>query len=790
MSSASKRTPVSKSSPCRICGGDHKCSTGDDGLYFCGRESGEVAGFRNLKPSKNDPQFCLYRELDEKPTKPVRVKVLRMDWGEQNRGYLSSFDDKAKVALARVLGLPIEVFSTLAIGACPVDSEGPCWTFPECNASGKVIGVSKRFLQPNKDGSARKKMFPATNRGLTLPTGWREKSGALNIVEGPTDTLAMIAADLCCIGRPSNKAGGELLDELLRDWPADRAIVVWGENDARPDPKDKTKTLWPGKEGMELVAGNLAARLARPILTAMPPNGAKDCRDWLVVKAKDVGWVEAGKALVAATQPESAKPIEPPPPVSRFTLTDYGNCQRLVDRHGKDARNTPSHGGWLMWVGGRWESDGTGEIVRRAKETVRYIYVEASKETTTLGREQMAKHAFHSESARRIHAMIDLAKSEPGVAIRSEELDAKPWLLNCPNGTLNLQSGKLYAHRREDLLTKLCPTIYEPAARCPIWENALMAIFPRDPENRTAGGNEHLIGYIRRLFGLCLTGCIENILPIFWGGGANGKSSILNTVRAVIGDDYAMQAPANFLMEKQFDNHPTELADLHGKRLVIATETKQNRRIDESLIKQLTGGERVRARRMRQDFFEFDPTHKLILCTNHRPRVSESDDGIWRRLALIPFLVKFWNPDRNEFGPDYLRQDKNLMGRLVAEFPGILAWMVRGCLEWQASGLGTPPEVEQQTAGYRAEEDVIGTFLTERVIIGNSGCESLKDVYAFYRQWCEQTRERFSSSRQFAADLRRRGHKVENGTGNKVNCLGFLLKRSMATTLDEIAEGE
>lgn len=766
--SPEKLTPVSKAHPCRVCGGDHKCSTGDGGLLICGRRSGDVVGFTHLGESK-DPQFHLYRPEGEDRPAPRKRKAT--DWEERAAGFAAEFDAKARQKLAAALGVPEGVLALLpGLGANRRDAEGPCWTFPERDGAGRAIGLNRRFL---KDG--KKKFVAGGNRGLTLVEGWRDRPGAVYLVEGASDVLALTAAGLAAVGRPNNTAGALHLATALNDWPADRPVVVVGENDRKADGR------WPGKEGAEQLAAALAAKLNRAVAVAFPPDGAKDARAWLVARAKAADWPAAGREFAAAL---TATPVAPPPP-PKFPLTDYGNAQRLAARHGRDLRYAPQLGGWYVWDGARWEADRTGEIVRRAKDTVRAIYAEAAEERSADRRELVARHAFNSEGIRRIYGMVDLTQSEPGVAVSTDQMDHDPWLLNCPNGTVDLRTGEIRQHRREDLLTKLCPIAYDAAAECPLWLRTLALIFPVDPADPAAGGNEHLIGYVRRLLGLCLTGRVESILPIFWGGGANGKSTILNTVRAVLGGGYAMQAPPNFLMAKNNDNHPTELADLYGQRLVIATETRQNRRIDEALIKQLTGGERVRARRMRQDFFEFDPTHKLILCTNHRPRVSESDEGIWRRLALIPFAVRFWNPDRKgEFGLDHLRQDKQLPDRLAAEHPGILRWMVAGCLEWQANGLGTPPEVEQQTAEYRADEDVIGQFLAERVEVGNAGYAEFKDVYAAYRAWSEQADERSLSSRQFAADLRRRGHRVERGSGNKMVCHGFRL----GATAEEAAD--
>src|SRR5262249_47330418 len=189
----------------------------------------------------------------------------------------------------------------------------------------------------------------------------------------------------------------------------------------------------------------------------------------------------------------------------------------------------------------------------------------------------------------------------------------------------------------EDYLTKLCPTEYNPEATCPVFLRFLDALF---------GSNAELIVFIQRLLGCCLSGDIsEQVLPIFWGTGANGKSTLLNAVMEAMGEDFAMKASADMLMTSRGERHPTELAQLFGKRLVVASESSEGRRLNEALIKDLTGGEPIRARRMREDFWEFKPTHKVILVTNHKPEVRGRDAGIWRRLRLVPFMLRFWDPN-------------------------------------------------------------------------------------------------------------------------------------------------
>jgi putative DNA primase/helicase len=343
--------------------------------------------------------------------------------------------------------------------------------------------------------------------------------------------------------------------------------------------------------------------------------------------------------------------------------------------------------------------------------------------------------ALKSEDAKRINAMLDLTRSEPGIPILSDHLDSDPWLFNCPNGTLDLRGGTLREHRREDLITKLCPTPYDPDAKCPVFEKFIDAIFDQD---------EELILFVHRLLGRCVSGDVsEHLLPIFWGGGENGKSTLVEALLYVMGKDYAMKANQDLLMQPKGERHATERAQLFGMRLVVASETSEGGQLNEALVKDLTGGERIRARRMRENFWEFNPTHKLLFITNHKPVIRGSDRGIWRRLRLVPFTVSFWNPEDpanagKDLPPDK-KQDKKLGDKLKAEAPGILAWLVRGCRGWLRDGLPLPDKVKVATEDYRAGEDRLQHFIEERCVVGDPANFRVRrgNLYRAYQRWCE-----------------------------------------------------
>ena len=344
--------------------------------------------------------------------------------------------------------------------------------------------------------------------------------------------------------------------------------------------------------------------------------------------------------------------------------------------------------------------------------------------------------ALKSESRERIAAMLALAKSE--LAVTPDMFNRDPMLLNCPNGTLDLRTGTLREHRREDYITKLCPTTFDPAATCPQWEKFLATIL-----------SPAVADYMRRSIGYCLTGDVrEQILTFWWGAGSNGKSVLKEVILHILGADYAGPAPDGLLITRRGEQHPTEMAKLFGQRFVIAAETQEGSRLDEAKVKRLTGGDKITGRRMREDFWDFDPTHKLVILSNHKPRIVGTDEGIWRRVLLIPFPSKFWDPDKpaqpGEDRDPRFRADKQLLAKLKTEAPGILAGAVRGCLEWQREGLQPPAEVIAATEQYRAEQDLVAEFLGERCTLTGNKYDRIRsgELFATFQKWADAAGER------------------------------------------------
>lgn len=427
------------------------------------------------------------------------------------------------------------------------------------------------------------------------------------------------------------------------------------------------------------------------------------------------------------------------PPPGGEHLTDLGNAKRLVGRHGRDLHYCHLWGKWLVWDDKRWRTDETGTIVRLATETVQSIYAEAAACPIAEKREAIARWAHKSEQEARIRAMIALATSEAGVPILPSILDRDPWSINSLSGTINLRTGVLREHRREDLITKLAPTKYDPDAPAPRWEAFLQRIM---------GNNAGMIRYLQRAIGYALTGTTqEQVLFFLYGTGENGKTTFLNAILDTMGLDYSKQAPPGLLMVKKYEAHPTELADLFGVRFVSTVEVESGKLLAEALVKQLTGGDRIKARRMREDFWEFDPTHKIFLAANHRPAIRGADHAIWRRIRLIPFNVVIPEQER----------DRQLAWKLKEEAPGILAWAVRGCLKWQAQGLQDPAEVLAATAAYKQEMDLLGDFLTECCVVRQGARAAAGALYEVYINWCKKNGESALSQKSLSIRLRERG---------------------------------
>ncbi len=455
-------------------------------------------------------------------------------------------------------------------------------------------------------------------------------------------------------------------------------------------------------------------------------------------------------------------------------LTDLGNADRFAKQHAGIVRYCGKLRMAFVWDGTRFRPDENGEVIQLAKKTVRSLYAEAANEADDDKRKAIGKHARNSESRSRIEAIFAIARSEHEIAVRPEELDSDPWLFNVLNGTIDLRTGELRPHDPKDLITKIAPVEFDPGAQCPMWLEIL---------DRIMGGNEALIGYLQRVFGYALTGSVqEQVLFIFFGSGANGKTVLIQVIISMMGD-YARPAAPNLLLKTKQDQHPTAQADLMGARFIASMEIEKGRSFSESLVKQLTGGDKVKARFICKDFVSFDPTFKIVIACNHLPTVGSQDEGIWRRLRKVPFLVTIPPAE----------QDKNLTQKLKVELSGILAWAVRGCLEWQKNGLQEPPEVINATDEYRADEDVLAEFLLARCEKDALARTYMKDLYAEYKRWCEMTSAEPLNQKLFGMALDERGIRKDR-TRDGIVRIGIKLKAlstpATGNGLSDILQGE
>ncbi len=415
-----------------------------------------------------------------------------------------------------------------------------------------------------------------------------------------------------------------------------------------------------------------------------------------------------GAAVKPSTQPDPDQP--------KFNLTDLGNAERLVHNCGCDILYCHVWKSWLIWDGKRWNVDKSDRIKQLAKDVVRSIYAEAELVSDSSKRREIAKHAIKSESSRSLTAMVSLAESE--VPIRPEDLDQNPWLFNCENDTLDLQTGKLRAHKREDYITKMTPVAYHPEATHQLWDEFL---------DRVLDGDQELISFFQRAIGYSLTGLTdEQCLFILHGLGANGKTTFLQVVSEIMAD-YSMQTPTETLLVKGKGAIPNDVARLKGARFVTASEAEAGQRLAENLIKQMTGGDKISARFLHQEYFDIKPSHKLFLGTNHKPEIKGTDHAIWRRIRLIPFEVTIPETER----------DPKMLEKLLTEAVGILAWGVEGCRRWRTEGLVMPIAVKKATEGYRSEMDVIAQFVEECCETGERLTVASYELYKAFTEWCE-----------------------------------------------------
>ena len=558
-------------------------------------------------------------------------------------------------------------------------------------------------------------------------------------------------------------------------------VVILPDNDP-VNPETGRRTGYEHARDVIVSTQPMAKSIRILELPGLPPKG--DIVDWakqggtlpelLKLLEAPINTTELSTMVVEKTESIVAQIQDMDPLDLRLadSRTDAGNARRLIRDHGQDLKYCHPWGKWLIWEGRRWKIDDTGEAQRRAISVSDKLWVDLHAAAKDIDETSFAKiqvHAKYSSSVYGIEKMLECAASLLGSQILPKQLDSDPWLLNAQNGTIDLRTGVMREHERSDLITKIAPTAFDPDARCDAWDKFFRDIFP----------SEEVAGYVRRLCGYWSTGVIrEQILPVLFGTGSNGKTTFLNGIMKTLGPDYTMKAPAGFLMAKHGQsNIPTDKADLFGQRFVVCSETDEGKKMDESLVKELTGDEDLRVRRMREDFWQFTPTHKIALITNHKPVIRGTDHGIWRRIRLIPFSRQFWNPDKGESGPEELRQDSSLKDRLDMEHSGILTWIVRACIEWATIGESAPAEIDAASSEYKSSQDLLGSFLEEVCEVCAYGTAQASQLYNSYKKWTDENGEYCVSQRNFGVSITERG--FEKHRNNGIVYLGIKIKDEM-----------
>jgi putative DNA primase/helicase len=432
-----------------------------------------------------------------------------------------------------------------------------------------------------------------------------------------------------------------------------------------------------------------------------------------------------------------------------FSMDDTGNAARLLYLHGENLHYSYISGKWYIWNGRYWEEDNTGEIKRKADSTIKWMQDVELKSyigTDIVKYKQLQKWIVRSRGSAAKKNMITEAQHLEGIPILTDDMDKDLWAINCMNGTINLKTGELKPHSREDLITKIINVEYDPKAKCPQWIKFLDQIF---------NSNKDLINFIQRAVGYSLTGSIkEQCVFIMYGTGRNGKSTFIETICKLLGE-YAKSTSMDTFTAKTNEGINNDVARLFGSRLVSAVESEENKKLKESLIKQLTGGDKMTARFLRQEFFEFVPTFKIWMTTNHKPKISGTDNGIWRRINLIPFEVTI--PKESI--------DKELPDKLKEELPGILSWAVEGCMQWQKEGLNPPREVVTATEEYRSEMDVVKAFLNDCCRRDSKGNIQSSELYKVYQNWCEMNGEYTMSQRHFSIKVKEKNVDIIRSIG-------------------------
>jgi len=438
---------------------------------------------------------------------------------------------------------------------------------------------------------------------------------------------------------------------------------------------------------------------------------------------------------------------------------DYGHAAVLAGLFKDRYRWSPERGRWLSWTGQVWRTVPEESVAKAAADELRQHYAaRLATATDKTAIQDLSKKAAETCLYARIMGALSFLKGWEGILTTQDQWDADRWALNVQNGTLDLRTFKLRPHDPSDLCTKLAPVTFDPNAPGDKWKSHIERFLPSPNVRRQ----------VQRDLGQALPGVVlEESLPIWHGTGANGKTTTTRALLEVLGD-YADRAAPNLLVQGKYERHPTELAELCGLRLAVSAEVDQGKHLAEALVKELTGGDRKRARFMRQDFFSFEQTFSLVLIVNHKPVITGTDDGIWRRVRLIPWEYRIPDAER--------RPQEVVVNELVSAGSAVLNWLLDGLRDWQADPHWVAPEVRAASDAYRAEMDVLGEFLTDHCVLGPRFTVRKGELYQSYSQWCEAAGEQPLSKKEFGRRLTGRGIVGRRGAHNVHFYVGIGLK--------------
>lgn len=633
--------------------------------------------------------------------------------------------DAAADLLGRAREMPVRRSSKKD---APVDELGPAtakWDY--LDAAGHLIAVVYRYDPPGQKkqfrpwDAKRRKMAPPDPRPLYNQPGMTSAAQVV-LVEGEKCAQTLIGVGF--VATTAMHGANAPVDKT--DWSplSGKAVLIW---------PDRDKPGW-----------DYAAQAAQAILSA----GAKSCHILYPPEEAAEGWdvadaiaegFDVATFLTHGPRLQMHDVADDVDPVVSSDESVWGTEDALAlsftRRYHRDWRYVAAWGRWLVWDGQRWRTEDTLAATDLIRSVCRQTAVRADN----------PKVAAKLASASTVGGVERLARADRRHAATTDEWDADPWLLNTPGGVVDLKTGRKRANDRADRMTKI--TTATPGGDCPQWMAFLSDI---------AGGDVDLQAYLQRMVGYCLTGVTSaHALFFLYGTGANGKSVFANVISTILGD-YAATASMDTFVETRGDRHPTDLAGLRGARFVTAIETEQGRRLNESKVKAITGGDKISARFMRQDFFEYTPQFKPVIVGNHKPAIRNIDEAMKRRMHMIPFTVTI-PPER---------RDGRLTEKLLAERDGILAWAVAGCLSWQREGLKPPASVVSATEEYFEAEDALGRWLEERCVREPNAKSLTAELFTDWKQWAETSGEFIGSQRRFSDLLITRGlEKWRNSVG-------------------------